>query len=139
MIKTELDEKRKNVFDSIENIKVVLGLDEHYIDILEEELKKERNLNAELKARFVKCNTCTKEMKEHCIMFSENLCEGERCEELVDLMALVEKRNINDEMTKLEQKIEEMKQDVRKEQSYWNTCDMQYELLQKLLNKWETK
>ena len=29
-------------------------------------------------------------------MFTENLCEGERCEELVDLMSLVEKRESDD-------------------------------------------
>lgn len=61
-----------------------------YTDV-EKQLKEERELNAEIKARFVKCNTCTQEMKDKCLMFSENLCEGERCEELVDLMALVEK------------------------------------------------
>ena len=62
-----------------------------YTDV-EKQLKDERELNAEIKARFVKCNTCTDEMKDKCLMFSENLCEGERCEELVDLMALVDKR-----------------------------------------------
>lgn len=67
---------------------------------LEKELEQEKNLNAEIKARFVKCNTCTPDMKNKCPMFYENLCEGERCEELVDLMALVEK---NDLQTKYEQ------------------------------------
>lgn len=70
------------------------------IENLQKELKKERNLNAEIKARFVKCNTCTDEMKSKCLMFNENLCEGERCEELVDLMSLVEKRD-NDDKIKL--------------------------------------
>ncbi len=70
------------------------------IENLQKELEKERNLNAEIKARFVKCNTCTPDMKEKCLMFNENLCEGERCEELVDLMSLVEKRN-NDDKLKL--------------------------------------
>lgn len=51
------------------------------IENLQKELEKERNLNAEIKARFVKCNTCTDEMKSKCLMFNENLCEGERCEE----------------------------------------------------------
>lgn len=67
-----------------------------YIVELERKLEYEQNLNSEIKARFVKCNTCTDEMKDKCLMFSENLCEGERCEELVDLMALVEKRNLED-------------------------------------------
>ena len=59
------------------------------IDYLLKELEKEKKLNEEIKVRFVKCNTCTDEMKSKCLMFNESLCEGERCEELVDLMALV--------------------------------------------------
>ena len=64
----------------------------------EEELEKERKINEEIKARFVKCNTCTDEMKSKCLMFTENLCEGERCEELVDLMSLVEKKDSDDKI-----------------------------------------
>lgn len=71
---------------------------EQKIKDLERELEAERKLNAEIKARFVKCNTCTDEMKNKCLMFSENLCEGERCEELVDLMALVEKRDAEEKV-----------------------------------------
>ena len=67
---------------------------------LEKKLKAEQDLNAEIKARFVKCNTCTPDMKEKCLMFNENLCEGERCEELVDLMSLVEKRDTDDKLDK---------------------------------------
>ena len=67
---------------------------------LQKELEKERNLNAEIKARFVKCNTCTDEMKSKCLMFTENLCQGERCEELVDLMALINKDEPNDKQNK---------------------------------------
>ena len=59
------------------------------IDYLLKELEKEKKLNEEIKVRFVKCNTCTDEMKSKCLMFNESLCEGERCEELVDLMSLV--------------------------------------------------
>lgn len=70
---------------------------------LEKELEKEKKLNAEIKARFVKCNTCTPDMKEKCLMFNENLCEGERCEELVDLMSLVEKRDHDDKLDKATQ------------------------------------
>lgn len=68
------------------------------INYLQEELKKEKKLNEEIKVRFVKCNTCTPDMKEKCPMFSENLCEGERCEELVDLMALI---NDSDDKAKI--------------------------------------
>ena len=71
-----------------------------YTDV-EKQLKYERELNAEIKARFVKCNTCTDEMKDKCLMFSENLCEGERCEELVDLMALVEKKDAEDKVQRI--------------------------------------
>lgn len=67
-----------------------------YIAELEVQLNNERELNKEIKARFVKCNTCTEEMKGKCLMFSENLCNGERCEELVDLMSLVDKKETDD-------------------------------------------
>lgn len=68
------------------------------IENLEKELENERKINEEIKARFVKCNTCTQEMKDKCLMFTENLCEGERCEELVDIMSLVEKRESDDKL-----------------------------------------
>ena len=67
-----------------------------YISELEVQLNNERELNKEIKSRFVKCNTCTEEMKSKCLMFSENLCNGERCEELVDLMSLVDKKETDD-------------------------------------------
>lgn len=67
---------------------------------LQRELEKERSLNAEIKARFVRCNTCTDEMKSKCLMFTENLCQGERCEELVDLMSLINKEETNDSQNK---------------------------------------
>ena len=77
---------------------------------LEQELKAEKELNAEIKVRFVKCNTCTPEMKEKCLMFNENLCEGERCEELVDLMSLINKRDTDDKVKELEQENAELKE-----------------------------
>ena len=58
---------------------------------LKKQLTEEQNLNAEIKARFVKCNTCTKEMKKDCLMWTENLCEGERCNELIDIQELIMK------------------------------------------------
>ena len=58
---------------------------------LEKDLEAEKKINEQIKVRFVRCNTCTEEMKSKCLMFSENLCEGERCEELVDLMSLINK------------------------------------------------
>ena len=61
---------------------------------LKKELEEERKLNAEIKSRFVKCNTCTPEMKDKCLMWSENLCEGERCNELVDIQALMDKDDL---------------------------------------------
>lgn len=39
----------------------------------------------------------------------------------------------------LEQQIEKMKADVKQEQSYWNSGEMQYGLFQRLLDKWEIK
>lgn len=35
--------------------------------------------------------------------------------------------------------IEKMKSDVKQEQSYWNSGEMQYDLYQRLLDKWEIK
>ena len=74
-------------------------------EIICKELNQERKLNAEIKARFVKCNTCTDEMKSKCLMFSENLCEGERCEELVDLMSLISKSELEKENAELKEKL----------------------------------
>lgn len=71
--------------------RIIIDKKDECIEELEKKLEQEKKLNEEIKARFVKCNTCTDETKEKCLMFSENLCEGERCEELVDLMALINK------------------------------------------------
>lgn len=61
---------------------------------LENELCDEREINFEIKSRFVKCNTCTSDMKNKCLMWSENLCEGERCNELIDIQSLMNKDNL---------------------------------------------
>ena len=89
------------------------------IQALKKELENERKLNAEIKARFVKCNTCTPDMKEKCLMFNENLCEGERCEELVDLMSLVEKRDTDDKLEKAKEIIKNLL--ILKNDHYGNT------------------
>lgn len=81
-------------------LKTLFDEQKRKITNLERDLENERKLNAEIKARFVKCNTCTPDMKDKCPMFHENLCEGERCEELVDLMSLVEKRDHDDKLEK---------------------------------------
>lgn len=62
--------------------------------VLRNKLKAEEKLNADIKARFVRCNTCTAEMKDKCLMWSENLCNGERCDELVDIQALMSKDDL---------------------------------------------
>jgi len=80
------------------SIRILIDVFENNIKELEKQLADERKLNEEIKARFVKCNTCTQEMKDKCLMFTENLCEGERCEELVDLMSLVEKKDSDDKI-----------------------------------------
>lgn len=73
---------------------------------------------------------------------------GERCNQLLkdkgDLtdansrllsqVAVTTKRVIE-----LEQQVEKMKADVKQEQSYWNSGEMQYRLFQRLLDKWEIK
>lgn len=71
----------------------LIKMQDNKIAALEKELESEKKLNEEIKVRFVKCNTCTDEMKGKCLMFSENLCEGERCTELVDLMSLINKEH----------------------------------------------
>ena len=76
-------------------------------EIICKELEAEKQLNAEIKARFVKCNTCTDEMKSKCLMFSENLCQGERCEELVDLMGLISKSELEKENAKAKELLKE--------------------------------
>lgn len=73
---------------------------------LEPQLEAEKKLNEEIKVRFVKCNTCTDEMKSKCLMFSENLCEGDRCEELVDLMELINKSDLQKENARLKLELE---------------------------------
>ena len=42
-------------------------------------------------------------------------------------------------INELEAQIEKMKADIKQEQSYWNDCEMQFHLLQSLLDKWEVK
>lgn len=91
------------------SITAIHNLREHYAT-LEAELETEKKLNAEIKARFVKCNTCTPDMKDKCLMFNENLCEGERCEELVDLMALVDKRDSDDKLSKAKETIDAIRE-----------------------------
>ena len=48
-------------------------------------------------------------------------------------MEVIKLDNINKQQS---EQIEKMKCDVKLEQSYWNTCDMQYDLYQRLLDKW---
>lgn len=91
---------------------------EKRIEDLEQDLKHEQDLNAEIKARFVKCNTCTPDMKEKCLMFNENLCEGERCEELVDLMSLVNKRDTDDKLDKAKEILAKLLEE-EKSNMYW--------------------
>lgn len=43
-----------------------------------------------LAARFVTVSQCTPDMKDKCLMFSEGLCEGERCNTFVDLESLLD-------------------------------------------------
>ena len=90
------------VYDTIERVV------ESYSAELRNELLNERKLNEEIKARFVKCNTCTDEMKSKCLMFSENLCSGERCEELVDLMGLVSKSDNETKIAEAKEIIREL-------------------------------
>ena len=102
MIKENLKELYMDIYDNGIVNNEYREKFKHYVNTtvqnLVKELKNERKINEEIKARFVKCNTCTQEMKDKCLMFTENLCEGERCEELVDIMSLVEKRESDDRL-----------------------------------------
>ena len=82
------------------------------------------------------------------ILLNENRLLGERCNQL-----LKDKGDLTDfnsrllsqvaattkMVIELEQQIEKMKADVKQEQSYWNSGEMQYRLFQRLLDKWEIK
>lgn len=66
------------------------------------------------------------------IQYNDELCDS------------VEKQSfeictLENKVTELKQQIEKMKADVKHEQSYWNSCEMQYGLFQRLLDKWEIK
>lgn len=108
MIEEELKEKAEYLLDKITDPNMgccegycydeVVDAMVQFAEPFAKELVKERKINEEIKARFVRCNTCTQEMKDKCLMFTENLCEGERCEELVDIMSLVEKRESDDKL-----------------------------------------
>ena len=107
---------------------------------LEKELEAEKKLNEEIKVRFVKCNTCTDEMKNKCLMFSENLCEGDRCEELVDLMELINKSDLQRENAELRKKCLSA-QDAVTMQMYTNKvnkeiADKKLAKAKELLAKW---
>ena len=105
------NERKEELKDEMKN-RISLALKDPILqqgfEIICKNLETEQKLNAEIKARFVKCNTCTDEMKSKCLMFSENLCEGERCEELVDLMALVSKSDLQKENAEAKKLIEEL-------------------------------
>ena len=71
---------------------------------------------------------------------------GERCNQLlkdkgdltdVNSRLLSQVAATTKRVIKLEQQIEKMKSDVKQGQSYWNSCEMQYSLFQRLLDKWE--
>lgn len=97
------------------------------LETLQEQLEVEKKLNEEIKVRFVKCNTCTDEMKSKCLMFSENLCEGDRCEELVDLMELINKSDLQKENARLKIQLEALSGDIP-----WNEIKDKSEVLGKL-------
>lgn len=67
---------------------------------LKRQLEAEQKLNEQIKVRFVKCSSCTEEMKDKCLMFEENLCEGERCDELIDLVSLINESEVNHKLSK---------------------------------------
>ena len=120
-----------------------------YVDIAEKQiadlkaqLEAEKKLNEEIKVRFVKCNTCTDEMKNKCLMFSENLCEGDRCEELVDLLELINKSDLQKENARLKLELEALDgqvpwKDIKDKSEVLGKLAEAKEILQIVLNKWK--
>lgn len=66
----------------------------HIICKLRDELEAGKKRWSYYEARFVECNECTPEDKEKCLMFSEMLCDGDRCKKLVDLEELINKDDL---------------------------------------------
>ena len=56
------------------------------------------------------CSSCTDGTKPKCLMYSEFLCEGERCNELVDVVNLVENADANKKIAALEKENEELRE-----------------------------
>ena len=55
-----------------------------------------------------------------------------------DVLSLrIENKALREVIIDLEAQIEKMKSDVRQGQSYWNSGEMQYDIYQRLLDKWE--
>lgn len=109
LLKCAEENENKSTFTGYVVVSSVCKSAAERIEELEKQLEAEKKLNEEIKVRFVKCNTCTDEMKSKCLMFSENLCEGNRCEELVDLIELMNKSDLQRENTELKEQTEEMK------------------------------
>lgn len=74
-------------------------------------------------------------------LLEKNLKLYRENEELKDHLAEEVELHLHAEkyIKSLEQQIEKMKADVKREQSYWNSCEMQYRLYQRLLDKWGDK
>ena len=85
-------------------------------------------------------------LSPHWDFFQDGVEFGERQSEkkIEELeLQLNREKNLNqcmsDHNEQLRELIEKMKADVKQEQSYWNSGEMQYGLLQRLLDKWEVK
>ena len=66
--------------------------------------------------------------KEKCPFIDEDLQNG-YYEGFCDGASMIAKR--------LQEQVEKMKSDVKQEQSYWNSGEMQFCILQDLLEKWK--
>lgn len=64
-------------------------------------------------------------------------CEEQIAELKAECDLAIEGRDVK--IKELEAQIEKMKADVKQGQSYWNSGEMQYDLYQRLLDKWEIK
>ncbi len=110
-------EKKQNENKLLETQNIKLQAEVSKLTIKKAELEKENaELEKELKAEKEYSVTLRKEIDEY--TNSHTLCAKYK---------------------KLEAQIEKMKADVRQGQSYWNSGEMQYNLYQRLLDKWEIK
>jgi methyl-accepting chemotaxis protein len=111
---------------------------EHWYEKYKEvkhELEQERKLNAEIKLLGERCNQLLKDKGD----LTDRIDNQTVAYETLKLHDQEEIGMLNSKVEELEQQIKKMKRDVKQEQSHWNSCEMQYDLYRRLLEKWGEK